>query len=95
LLLPTLVDSANSKPDFSFGAVITGQQPIQHLENHLEAFIRLFSQFLSCFNSSLTEIMCRIFVNVRMIWMLTWIALLLFKMPDNMATPCSVKAMGL
>ena len=37
----------------------------------------------------------RSLVNARMIWMLTWTARSLFKSLDNMATPCSVNAIGL
>ena len=34
----------------------------------------------------------RSLVNARMIWMLTWMARLLFRTLDSMATPCSVNA---
>ncbi|MBN1927044.1 MAG: hypothetical protein JW798_14520 [Prolixibacteraceae bacterium] len=60
------------------------------LRSWLASFFLILS--ISSFRLNVSVSISLNFVNIRMIWMLTLIALSLLSIPDSIATPCSVNA---
>ncbi len=89
------IQNAELKTNFSFWLIILFQELFYSLENNTDCS-SYFDSISSIFRlrSSLVRSIVRSLVKARIICMFTWIALLLFRTLESIATPCSVNAIG-